>query len=72
MSVRDFDRHDQVNELRTIPCLLSKKWSCDLFLDGRFLEVYVDGYFAHSGVLEKSSDRVKGLSVYVDGEEKKG
>lgn len=70
LSVRDFDRDDQVNELRTIPLPLSGSWSCDLFLDGRFLEVYVDGYFAHSGVLERSPDRVKGLSVYVDGEKK--
>ncbi|MFP4118755.1 MAG: family 43 glycosylhydrolase [Candidatus Woesearchaeota archaeon] len=63
LCIRDFTKDNEVNDLRTIPVKTTKNSEVKITLDGRFMEVYVDGYFAHAAILARRKQDVLSLEI---------
>jgi len=52
ISIRDYNLENQINDLRTIPLKLDKM-NLEVMIEGKFIEIYLNGYFIHSAILEE-------------------
>ncbi len=52
LSVKDTGLDSTIHDYRTIPIALEESCSVELFIEDRFLEVYIDGYFVYSVIME--------------------
>jgi predicted GH43/DUF377 family glycosyl hydrolase len=62
-SVREFSPGYDPHDMRTIPHMLAHTSKIELFLWDKFFDVYVDGVWAHSVLVEKTRAGLKNISV---------
>ncbi len=67
ISVRAYDINNQVKEMRVVPTRIKDRMVLDIFVEGRFLEAYVNDYFVYATTMERSLKNIKKIEI----EEKK-
>lgn len=58
ISIRDYDSMYKVNDLRTIP-IKPKILNIETYAENKFLEIYINGYFAYAVIMESNVKNVK-------------
>lgn len=59
--VRDISVESNIHDERTLPLALEESCSVELFFEGRFLEIYIDGYFVYAVMMETSIENIEKL-----------
>ncbi len=62
ISVRDYDFNDRFNESRTTP-IKAEEMELELYFEGRFLEVYANGYLIYNAVMEYKIEELEKIEI---------
>jgi predicted GH43/DUF377 family glycosyl hydrolase len=63
-SVREFSPGYDPHDMRTVPHILSKSNKLELYIWDKFLDIYIDGHWAHSVLVEKTRAGLKEIAVH--------
>jgi len=64
LSVRDFTFDSMVNDLRTLDIPLSDNNAIDIFVEDRFMEVYVNDYFVYATIMEADFRDIEKIELW--------
>lgn len=63
ISIRDFDINNQVNDLRTLPIKLGNDLALEIFIEDKFMEVYLNNYFLYATIMEFNFKKIKKIVI---------
>lgn len=63
LSIRDYNTDDRFNESRTIP-IHKKELDIEVFIEDKFMEIYINGYFVYATVLSFNFDDIECVDVH--------